>query len=477
MESLLFYSPIFFILIMVWQTVKPLPKNINYKSKEYIVEEDDIKFLYDLTVNKTIDQKIVNEIMHLISGAKKYILIDMFLFNSFNFDNNKVYKKLHDQISGELLNKIKQCPNIKIDIITDSINTVYGGGENKEFNEFEKYGINIITTNLKRLRDSNPMYSAIWRGLFQWFGNSKKLGVFPHPFTSGGKKVSLRTYLFLLNLKANHRKIVIVDDGGSMTSIITSANFHNASSTHSNIAIKIRGDFWRELYISERAVAKFSNGKLFGENSIGQKSQKKDRSGKMKITLLTEKKIREGLNNLIRECEHGDVICIGVFYLSDRTIIKNLIGASRQGVKIKIILDPNKDAFGYRKNGIPNRQVASELIRKSKKRIKIKWYNTNGEQFHSKFLFIIKKNGGAKCILGSANFTKRNLKNYNLETDIMVDGTIQMQYFKDLSSYFNKIWNNKNQQRYTLAYDVYEEHSRLKWLIYVLQELTGLSGF
>ena len=95
-----------------------------------------------------------------------------------------------------------------------------------------------------------------------------------------------------------------------------------------------------------------------------------------------------------------------MFYLSERKIVKGLIAAHERGVKLRILLDPNKDAFGREKNGIPNRQVASEL---HKAGIPVRWCNTQGEQCHNKILM---KYGAqqSEMILGSANFTARNLK-------------------------------------------------------------------
>jgi phosphatidylserine/phosphatidylglycerophosphate/cardiolipin synthase-like enzyme len=479
MEQIFFYFFIFLVGGMFWHVFKPLPKNIDYESEQYNVSEQDIEFLYDLTVGDKIDQRIFKEIFVLIDKAEKYILIDMFLFNSFNLEKNKIHEKLHDKISEKLLQKKRDFPKIKIDIITDSINTVYGGVKNEEFNKFKKNGINIITTDLKKIRDSNPVYSIIWRCLFQWLGNSSRPGLFPHPFSTEGQKVSLRTYLFLLNFKANHRKVVVADCEGEMVSIITSANFHNASSAHSNIAIKIKGDFWQEIYISEKAVAKFSGGNMLKQQYqiITKKKKKKNDKLKLSLVLLTEQKIRQGLTKTIESTRKGDTIQIGVFYLSSRRIIKDLIKASKRGVIIKIILDPNKDAFGYNKNGIPNRQVANELIKRANKKIKVRWYNTTGEQFHSKFLLVNKKNGKAICVLGSANFTRRNLENYNLETDVMIFGESKMQYFRKMNEYFDTIWQNKNGRKYTLEYRMYQDKSMFKKMVYRMQEFTGISGF
>ena len=96
---------------------------------------------------------------------------------------------------------------------------------------------------------------------------------------------------------------------------------------------------------------------------------------------MTEGKIKQHLLKEIRDTKAANTINIGVFYLSDRDIIKELIKASERNVAINIVLDANKDAFGREKNGIPNRPVAHELRSKSNNKINIKCYNTNGEQY------------------------------------------------------------------------------------------------
>ena len=67
-------------------------------------------------------------------------------------------------------------------------------------------------------------------------------------------------------------------------------------------------------------------------------------------------------------------------------MIQALIAAAKRGVAVRVILDPNKDAFGRTKNGIPNRSVATELAAASDGAIKVRWFRTHGEQFHSKLV-------------------------------------------------------------------------------------------
>ena len=165
-----------------------------------------------------------------------------------------------------------------------------------------------------------------------------------------------------------------------------------------------------------------------------------------------------------------------MFYISDRSIVKALKKADERGVKIRLIFDPNKDAFGREKNGIPNRQVANELIKNSNGNTEIKWCDTHGEQCHSK-LAIFKRNENYSLIQGSANLTRRNLENFNLETNVYVAGAPDTPAIQDAVNFFNTNWNNENGQTYTTAYETYADDSFSKNLIYRFTEFTGLSSY
>ncbi|MDD4363708.1 MAG: phospholipase D-like domain-containing protein [Atribacterota bacterium] len=164
-----------------------------------------------------------------------------------------------------------------------------------------------------------------------------------------------------------------------------------------------------------------------------------------------------------------------MFYLSHRDTIKSLIDAANRGVNIKLILDPNKDAFGRKKNGIPNRQVAQELRDKTNNEIQVKWYDTHGEQFHTKMVFI-EKNNKSIIISGSANLTRRNIDDYNLETNLLIKTNSDTKLNNDVKNYFNRIWSNEDGY-YTVEYDEYKTESLIKTIIYRIQELTGSSTF
>ena len=83
----------------------------------------------------------------------------------------------------------------------------------------------------------------------------------------------------------------------------------------------------------------------------------------------------------------------------------------------------------------------------------------------------------AELILGSANLTARNLKNYNLETNMRVIGTAQAQVFKDAAQYFDSTWANANDRQMTVEYSKYADESKVKYWIYRFMEWSGISTF
>ena len=158
-------------------------------------------------------------------------------------------------------------------------------------------------------------------------------------------------------------------------------------------------------------------------------------------------------------------------------MIDELIKASKRNIDIKLILDINKEAFGKEKPGVPNKPVASELINRSKGSIKVRWARSNGEQYHSKYmLFEQNENNRATMILGSSNLTRRNIGDYNLESDIIIKGKQNDAAFKKLSNNFKQSWNNSEHDM-TAQYDEFKDEALWKKVLYRIQESTGLSSF
>ena len=80
-------------------------------------------------------------------------------------------------------------------------------------------------------------------------------------------------------------------------------------------------------------------------------------------------------------------------------------------------------------------------------------------------------------ILGSANFTRRNLNNLNLETDIAVNGPTDMPLFRDIRKYMDLQWNNTEGKQFSVDYIDYYDNSFHRRMLYHWMERTGMSTF
>jgi phosphatidylserine/phosphatidylglycerophosphate/cardiolipin synthase-like enzyme len=346
----------------------------------------------------------------------------------------------------------------------------------------KKAGIVVSTTNLPALRDSNPILSSVWRVFVypveylhkRFTGTTYTVRVVPN-ILGGHEHVTVRAYLALLNFKANHRKLIVTDETKNgvqnLVSLVTSANPHDGSSSHSNVAVQVRGTLAEDILDSEKRVIELA-GNTFIKPTITPSDAKQ---GNIDVKLITDKAILDEVITTITATKKGDSVDLLMFYLSERHIIKALIDASKRGVIVRIILDPNKDAFGKQKNGIPNREVADTLVTESGNKISIRWCNTHGEQCHAKML-IVKTVNNHSLILGSANFTRRNIGGYNLESDVALHSAIAYPVWQQATIYFDGLWNNTH-GTFSADYAMYQDISKWKKVIAWIMENTGLSTF
>ena len=447
---------------------KPLPPGLSVETRARGARE--VHFLADLTSVdpegvRQMDQTIFDEIFEIIRGARRRIVLDLFLFNDFQGTQREDHRALCAELTAALLERKRAIPEIEIVLISDPINLVYGGISSPHFEKLREAGVSIVITDLDALRDSNWLYSSIWRWLVRPLGRGGA-GLFKNPF--GGDPVSLRTDLRVLNFKANHRKTVVADSPSGWTALVTSANPHDASSAHGNLAIRFDGQAVADLLETERAVVAFSGGAV--PEPIDQVESV---PGPLKISILTEARIAAAIERTLAQTAAGDEVAVAMFYLSDRAIIGRLIEAHDRGASVRILLDPNKEAFGRQRNGVPNRPVAAELRAAG---IPVRWCDTHGEQCHAKMV-IVRLANESILIAGSANLTRRNLRDLNLETNVLIRGGFGVPVMREAWSYFDRVWSNEPDRRYSVDYEVYADESLIKKWLYRVSEATGIGTF
>jgi phosphatidylserine/phosphatidylglycerophosphate/cardiolipin synthase-like enzyme len=452
--------------------LRPLPAGLDFEGPWRPVSH--VRFLADSTWldpdgNQHNEREIFDAAFAMIDRAERLIVTDFFLVNRFAGQAGDGYRPLSGQLVDALVAEKRSRAELQAVLITDPFNDLYDGVQQPLFQTLERAGVEVVETDLTQLRDSNPAWSAAWRICCRWFGNGHNGGWLPNPVGEGA--VTLRTYLTLLNFKANHRKTLAVDGARGLEGLITSANPHDASSRHDNIAFSFDGPAVLDLLETERSVVAFSTDRVpdWTKNRAAPPDVVTTR-----VRILTEAAIREAALDMLESSQDGEAVDLLMFYLSHRAIVRGLIDAHERGVDVRVLLDPNEDAFGRKKNGVPNRQVAWELHDAG---IPVRWCNTRGEQCHGKMLVRHPASGRHEILAGSANFTRRNLDNFNLETNLQIRAASNSELMRTVRDFFEERWSNTTNRIHSLPYEQYADHSRLRYWQYRLMEATGLSTF
>lgn len=465
------------IAMGVYQVYKPLPAGVSQAGP--LRTASNVELLTDITWvdaggQRHSDQHVFDETLRLIGQAQKAIVADQFLFNDFGSEGSPVhYRKLSQELADALIARKRAVPGLHAVLITDPINTVYGGLPSPRLDALRAAGVEVVVTDLRALRTPNPAWSGLWHLCCGWAGNNDRDGWLRNPLGPG--EVTLRSWLALLNLNANHRKTLVVDQGADWTALVASANPHDASSLHGNVALRFSGAAALDLLTTERAVVALS-GTAWpqGLPTAVPRASIVDTTSAPRVQILTESKIRDALQGAIDGAHGGDRIDIAVFYFSHRRLIDAVVAAHKRGVGVRVLLDPNEDAFGRKKNGIPNRQVASELNQAG---VPLRWCDTHGEQCHAKLLLRSDRDGKIELIAGSANYTRRNLDDYNLESSARVVALDDAPVARQAAAYFAQSWNNGDGRRISADYPAYADESGWRKLWYRFSEASGLSSF
>lgn len=474
-----------YMAVLLRHQYKPMPSGTDYESPVYHVAPQDVEFFYDLRYKDgngkiVFEESIYPQIFRAVKSARSSVLTDMFLYNSDHaVDIQDPEHRPNTRALTELL-CAKGEQGLDVLLITDEINNFYGSYESPILKKARSHNVKTVVTRLDRLRDSNFFYSA-WYRLFVGWIPLQGPAILWHPFGHPERRITFLSFLRSLNFKANHRKVLVVD---SNYAIITSANPHDPSSLHCNIAFSIKGDFAKEVKYAEHAVAAFSGCMVPGfmrnppayPHSVDEESLVPG-SDRYHVQLLTEKKVKDWLLREIQHTAKGELIMLAALYLTDRQVIQEIKEAAVRGAEIRIILDSSEHAFGLKKYGIPNKHASLDFYRDPcfGRNLNVRWYKTHGEQFHSK-IAAFKRRNSFVVLGGSSNFTKKNLNNYNLEMGLRIVTSSQSSLCDDVTGYFERLWMNR-QREYTLDYELLKDENRLKYILYRIQEATGMCTY
>lgn len=448
--------------VALYYRYRPQPAGLNGRGGSYRVPSSAIGLLHDSTwyegSERRTHREIVPQVQTLIRNARRFVLLDVFLFNQHHAEDGPSEPTTR-RIASELA--AKSCPRW---FITDPLNVSYGTARCLPLEWLQTGGTQVCLTELRRLRDNNLPYAPLWRLVLSWFGTGSKRGWLRHPLEPG-RRTTLRAYLEAFTVRANHRKVVAVDEGSSYCVLVGSANLEDAGLYFSDTALVVRDQSVARHFVeAERAVAEVS-----GCQIPALVPPCEDR-GDARVTPLLGADIRRAVLADLAAVGAGDRVWVLMLFLAERRVIRALIAAARRGAEIRVVLDQNRVSFGEKKSGFPNQYVAPELVREG---IKVRWANSPNEEFHSKLMLIER---ARDCVLhaGSANFTRRSLSNTNLEANLRVEAPCSAGVCVDARRYVAWLFRHPRSLPYSAGH---HPHTRAGYWLYRVQEATGTSSW
>ncbi len=464
-------------------------KGMNVASQMIPADPRNVRILFDVTAvdadgERVAEHEIFDALLAMIEQAESEIVLDMFLINRFRGDGSvEFFRDTSRELVEALVARLGQRPDLFVLFVTDMINSGYEVACPPVLESLRQAGGHVVLTDLHQLPDSNFVYSPFYRVLRHLaflMGPVPDYGFLPNPFDREADKFGLRQLARMLNFKANHRKMAAVRRAdGRWLAMVSSANPHSASSAHGNVAVVLEedgpiGDMVQSEYDIARASLLRRPELYFGPGSamdLVRELELRPRDwpaapapyegeDRVMVQYLSELELARRLDRMLAEAEVGDRVEMMMFYLADPKVVEGLRQAAERGARVRLLLDPNKDAFGRRKHGVPNRVVATQLHRWAQadedRDLQIRWAATHGEQAHFKILRVVEADSGRQSILlGSANFTIRNLRGQNLESAVYLEGgdAIGLRF----EQVFERMWNNRDGLLYTLDFDSFRE--------------------
>ena len=503
----LFIGALLGILLLPYLVIfdPPIPEGshlrspyFSYSNAELLV---DRTYLDASSQSVYLDHEIYDRIIQEIESAETFLILDFFFWNNWrgqSVDSN-IQKYIAKGVSNAIISKRKSRPDMPILIITDPINRLYDTKDSDYFRDFELLGIPVVFTDLKKLADPNVLYSKqvrFWSKFFPSEPKEKRFKFIPNPINFKGDKLSLFQLWEAFHLKSNHRKVLVTGYKNQASRLILgSFNLSDASVLNSNLSVLIEGPIAEYAARSEMAIARWSaqnSNHLQGSdfsltdtlNRLDQLLAKEDdfinfKAKKTGVRYLSEKQIKNTVLEVLESAGANTEIDIALFYLSDRKVIKALKAALKKGAQVRLLLDQNISAFGFRKVGIPNRALADELMAmEGVDTLSIRWASSeHGGQFHPK-AFRLYDDRNDILIIGSANFSRRSIHGFNLEASVLFKSVLPVS--NKFDAYFDSVWTNAQGNIESIDHSELNNPKWMQWfraVLFRIQEWTQLSTY
>lgn len=480
------------LLGAVWLSLKRLPPGLHIAGAWGPMPVHSVRFLRDLSAADAngaplVEQQIDAEMLGMIARARQLVLLDTGLFGDLPASGPgapRLRTALPVAASvAEALSRAKtQHPDLAVLVLTDP-STLQMDGTAHLLERLATAGVEVIAVDVTRLRPPDAVFTAFWNLCCGWWSRALPVAAWPNPLEVGPSAVSMQAWGQLRNYQRSHRQLLLADDGaGGLAVMLFSHPLHAEAGIQSATALQLAGVAIEPLIESEFALAQFSGWSDGGAMQVrAQRLLEQQRRipvidgiDTVRGRVVTEAAIGTTLVERLDAARTGDQVAIAALYLAQRELARALLDAARRGVTVRLLLDPGKDGYGFQHSGVPNREVASELIAASDGAIRVRWYRTHGEQFSPGFV-LVQSTDRAWLMVGTADLSRRDLGDFNLAAAGIVDLAVGSAACADALGWFDALWYNRapGGTEYTSDADVYTDASQLRYWQYRLFEATG----
>jgi PLD-like domain len=379
--------------------------------------EGDVEFLSNLP---GADQSLSRQLT-VIGAAEQLIVLDQ--------------SPLPREIAQALLLRKHARPGLKVLVLTDPAGTEFGSTQQLDLLTLERSGVIVVRLRLDSLRDSNLLYSPLWRLGVAWWADEAQDG--QDSWLSAARR---------LNFKADARQVLLADDGsGQWVSVIGHAD--------SGLSILLRAAPVQDMIRSELSLAQWSSDD--DRLPVAPPSVER-RVGTLDTRFVTEGAIAQGLLDELAGAQPGDDIWIAARALSERRLVRALKQAAAKHATVRVLLDPSD---------IPNSASADELVHAG---VELRWHvqGTWRTQY-----FLRRHAAGFDACIGTASFSRRGLDDFNLNNGVEMHMPLHSAAAHSLSQLFIGAWARAT------PYGMYARESTLHYWQYRLSEALGLGGF
>jgi hypothetical protein len=473
--------------LAVWDTQRRLPPGVHINGAWQSVPAEDVRFLRDQTAADARGQPLVEEqiqpaLLQIIARAQAFVLLDTGLLGDLPATGPAATRlrkaaPLAGQLVEALLRRKREQPGLRVLVLVDPAtaslalaDTPAGTGAVQSLRDG---GMDVVAVDERRLRDPNPFGRAVMELCCGWWSRpGPGGGNWPNPVGVGPAGVDFGAWVRLRAYQRSHRQLLLADDGaGALLGVIVSRSMHAEAGIHSATALQLRGAALEPMLEAEFVVAQFSGWTDAGAmQALARRTLQhedfpaSDQRGDARARVVSEGALGAALVERIGAAGSGAAIDVAALYLAERGVVRALIDAAHRGAAVRVLLDPGRDGYGYSRSGMPNRQVATELLAASDGAVRVRWYRTHGEQFSPGFV-LVREGGRSWLLVGSAELSRRDLDDFNLAAGFITDLDAGSAAAGSALDWFETLWFNRagGGVEYSADADVYADASQVNY--------------